>query len=191
MPERRGLHDCKATPPILPVPNAHVRNISQRFQDLLGQVSQESLELWSDGNRCQIDGLTALIVDSIEDSIEDLPDSIELLEILCMVYLSLVGSSFNLTNESVGGAHAPSFRDAALKRQPNLLHTLLTKASSSEPMFEKVCGLPLGTNWADWMTVCHNMHISTFSEFIAARTCYPAEALDNAAPQSSSRSDNR
>lgn len=149
---------------VLSVFNAHDRNESQKFRDLLGQVSQDSLGLWSDGNLCQIDRLAALIVDSVEES----PYSIEVLQILCRLRPKFACRFFNVANETLYGAHVPSFRSTALKQRPILLYNLLTKAISSGPMFEKVCGLSLARNRADWFTVCYNMCISTFTQLIAA-----------------------
>lgn len=74
--------------PSLSVFNAHGRNHSQKFRDLLSQISQDSLELWSESNLCQTDGLAVLIVDSIEQS----PYSIELLQILC----TLIGINLSI-----------------------------------------------------------------------------------------------
>lgn len=71
--------------PIASVFNAHGCNHSQNFRDLLVQVSQDLIELWSNSNLCQIDGLAALIVDSVEQS----PYSTELLQILCKLRLNL------------------------------------------------------------------------------------------------------
>ena len=165
---------------------ADVDDVPQKFRDLLGQVSQESIQLWSDSNLCQIDGVAALIVDSLEQS----PHSRDVLQILCTSCLNSVRSLLISANESFRAAHVPSFRDAALNRQPNLLHALLTKASSAEQLFEPVCELSLGTKWADLIVVRHNMHISTFNKFIPAGVCCPTKAFDKITSQSSSRSDN-
>lgn len=172
---------------VLQSPKADGNDTFQKFRDILGQISRESLQLWSSGNLCQIYGLAAIVVDSLEQSLL----SIELLQVLCVLHSNIVHLPSNQTNEWVCEACIPSFCDAALKRQPVLLHTLMTKATSSESLFGKVCRLPFGMKWAKWITVCKNLHFSPISKFTAAGPCYPAKTLDNTASQSSSNSYDR